>query len=357
MNATSAVAVGLMFAGAMTAAPAGAQPVIAAPPDTPSGLQNHVVFSEYSPLSRSVEVVHRLLTPLNARLVVQAAAQPGKHLREQSLDLANERFTLYVPPASSEKYALLVFIPPWERAEVPTEWVSALERHHMIFVSAANSGNAANVLDRREPLALLALHNVVLRYPVDQSRVYIAGFSGGSRVALRLLVGYPDAFRGALLMAGSDPIGQAEVPLPSGELLRQLQDSARVVYATGGTDEWHRIDDVRSRKSMQEFCIFDVAAESIAFKNHQTPDGPSFEHLLDTLSQQTAPDAAQLKACRARLGTDLDDELAKASALLRQGKLREARRMLVKLDARFGGLAAPRSVDLAEALDGHDLRP
>src|SRR5208282_4778992 len=61
--------------------------------------------------------------------------------------------------------------------------------------------------------ALLAAQNIMHRYTVNPDRVYVAGFSGGSRVAMRLALGYPDLFRGALLNAGSDPIGDALAPI------------------------------------------------------------------------------------------------------------------------------------------------
>jgi poly(3-hydroxybutyrate) depolymerase len=109
----------------------------------------------------------------------------------------------------------------------------------MILVSAANSGNGAGVLNRREPLALLAAENIMRSYPLDPERVYIGGFSGGSRMALRIARGYPDVFHGALLNAGSDPIGNAQIPLPPQELLRQFQESTRVVYVTGAHDNFN----------------------------------------------------------------------------------------------------------------------
>ena len=79
----------------------------------------------------------------------------------------------------------------------------------MLVVSAAHSGNDEATFARREPLALLAAHNIRKQYPVDSDRIYIAGFSGGSRIALRLALGYPDVFRGVILNAGSAPIGSS----------------------------------------------------------------------------------------------------------------------------------------------------
>src|SRR5207302_469453 len=104
-------------------------------------------------------------------------------------------------------------------------------------------------LARREPLALLAAHNLMRRYPVDPERVYVGGFSGGARVAMRLALGYPDLFRGAILNAGSDPIGGAEIPLPPRELFMRFQSSTRIVYVTGERDDPHVSDDSVSMQS------------------------------------------------------------------------------------------------------------
>lgn len=201
---------------------------------------------------------------------------------EQPIDLANEKFTLYVPTRTPAKgYALLVFVPPWREAVVPPHWIAALDRHDMIFVSASNSGNDANVLDRREPLALLAAHNVRQRYPVDPDRVYIGGFSGGSRVAMRLAVAYPDVFRAALLNAGSDSIGDGQLPLPAAELVRQFQDSTRLVYLTGQDDSVGLDQDVRSRESMQEWCAFDLQTQLLLRAGHEAAGPAALNRALD----------------------------------------------------------------------------
>ncbi len=179
-----------------------------------TGLQNDVVFSDYSPLSGSAELLHRFLSPLNAMRAGKRLAHSAVALRDQPIDLTQERFTVYVPShPPTEGYGLLVFVPPWENAMLPRGWAATLDRHGVIFVSAANSGNEANILDRREPLALLAAHNIMQRFHVDPARIYVGGFSGGSRVALRLALEFPDVFRGAFLNAGSDPIGDAQTPL------------------------------------------------------------------------------------------------------------------------------------------------
>src|ERR1700694_765343 len=158
-----------------------------------TGLQSDVVFSESSPLSSSAEILHRLLSPLNAVQVSKRLAHSAVALRDQPIELAQERFTVFVPShPPAQGYGLLVFVPPWQNAVLPRGWAAILDRRGVIFVSAANSGNEASILDRRDPLALLAAHNIMQRFRVDLERIYIGGFSGGSRVALRLALAYPD---------------------------------------------------------------------------------------------------------------------------------------------------------------------
>jgi pimeloyl-ACP methyl ester carboxylesterase len=318
----------------------------------PVGPQSNVVFTQYSSLSSVAEIVRRMLSPLEARRATQAASRSGKSMQGQALDLANERFSLYVPRKTSPQgYSLLVFVSPYEDARIPFDWISALDRHDMIFVSAARSGNSTNVFDRREPLALLGAVNVMSRYAIDPRRIYVAGFSGGSRVAERLAIGYPELFHGGLLLAGSDPPGEARLPLPPADIFARFQESGRLVYASGSQDTYHLAEDGVSRRSMSTWCVFDVAGGPIAGLSHELPDGGTIDRLLDELDAPRPPDPAKLAACRAQVDASLDAALRGVQDLAHAGKLDKARDALGKLDTRFGGLAAPRSVELAESLN------
>jgi hypothetical protein len=318
----------------------------------PVGPQSNVVFTQYSSLSSAAEIVRRMLSPLEARRVTRAASRSGKSLQGQPLDLAKERFSLYVPRETPPQgYSLLVFVSPYEDAKIPFDWISALDRHGMIFVTAARSGNSANVYDRREPLALLGAVNIESRYAIDSRRIYVAGFSGGSRVAERLAIGYPELFRGGLLLAGSDPPGDARLPLPPADIFARFQESGRLVYASGSRDAYHLAEDGVSRKWMPTWCVFDVADRTIAGLGHELPNGSTIDRLLDQLDAPRSPDPVKLAACRAQVGASLDAALRGVQDLAQAGKLDKARDALAKLDARFGGLAAPRSVELADSLN------
>ena len=318
--------------------------------DGAQGLIANVVFTQYGSASSSPELMRRLVTPLNGWRLQQRAASTGTAIVDQPIDLARERFALYVPPqAPPDGYALLVFVPPWNEARVPGEWTSILDRHGMIFVTAANIGNDASLLDRRDPVALLAAVNAMARYRVNPQRVYIGGFSGGSRVALRLALGYPDLFHGALLEAGSDPIGSA-VPLPPRALLEQFQTGTRIVYFTGQQDPARMDVDRQSRHSLHEWCIDDVDLRTIPSTGHDLAGAGALDRTLTSLETHHPPDATRLQACRARIASDLDQALAKVDAALARNDVAAARQQLDDADQHFGGLAAPRSVELATRL-------
>lgn len=323
----------------------------AQPQGAPAGLQPEVVFSDYTPLSGAAELTRRLMSPLNALRVSRVLQRSGTTLRDQVIDLSHEKFAVYVPMREPpDGYSLLVFVPPWPQAEVPRKFIPALDRHGTIFVSAAHSGNEADVLDRRDPLALLAAENIKRRYHVDPTRVYIGGFSGGARIALRIALGYPDVFTGALLDAGSDPIGGAEIPLPPAELLRRFQETTRVVYVTGARDEDHLQMDVVSRKSLESWCVFDLVTIDMPWVAHELADTGAFNSALRALADRKPGVTNKLSTCRSRLEGEVTSQLDQVERLESSGNRADAGSLLQKLDARFGGLAGPRSIQLAERI-------
>jgi pimeloyl-ACP methyl ester carboxylesterase len=283
-------------------------------------------------------------------------------MRKQSIDLADERFSLYVPAGAppAQGYGLLVFVPPWDAATIPAKWLPVLSRHRLIAVVAAKSGNDADVFDRRMPLALSGYENVSRRYPLASQRVYVGGMSGGSRVALRLALAFPDVFRGALLNAGSDPIGTSAVPLPDAALFRQFEEHGRLVYATGDEDAAVMRDDRHSRDSVRDLCFSDVVTLTMRGRGHEPADPATLERALDALDMPRKADP-KMQACRAARDRDIAQRLAGVGSRIDAGDVREAARQLEAIDAHFGGLAAPTSVQLARRLattgNGSATRP
>ncbi len=319
-----------------------------------AGLQSDVAFESYSPLSSATELTHRVVSPLTLRRLQTKLAESGQNMRDQSIDLAQERFSIYVPTTRPpDGYGLLVFVAPWQEAKVPQQWLPALDKRALIFVTAANSGNDENVINRREPLALLAAFNIMRKYSIDPSRIYVGGFSGGSRVALRLALAFPDLFRGALLDAGSDPIGDTQISIPATDLFRQFQQRTHVVYLTGKNDRDHLDQDLRSMRSMREWCVANVEDISIPFVGHEIADSASLGRALMKLDNPEPADARESSRCMKRIEDNVVHELDSVATLIANGDVASAETSLEKVDAHFGGLAAPRSIELMQAIEAH----
>src|SRR6202140_1775598 len=171
------------------------------------------------------------------------------------------------------------------------------------------------------------------RFPVDPERIYIAGFSGGSRVALRLALGFPDLFRGALLNAGSDPIGDAQTPLPPPELFSRFQEMTRIVYISGQNDAANVDKDAASTQSMLAWCVFDWYAERSPWTGHEVAGPAVFSRALDMLDSHADPKLARLNSCRLRIDGELGKQIGQTNDLLAAGNVDGARRLLDKVDA------------------------
>jgi pimeloyl-ACP methyl ester carboxylesterase len=320
---------------------------------TASGrVQGDVVFTRYSPLSSTREVARRVLPPLAHHRIERSLAASHQAMAEQTIDLASERFDLFVPSSAppAAGYGLVVYIAPSSGQIRLHDWDEPLDGHRMILVSAQRSGNDANVLDRRVPLALLAYENARARFPIDRQRVYLLGFSGGARVAEIVALAYPDVFQGAILDAGSDPIdGKDGSFKPPAELFRMFQRS-RLVFVTGDQDEDHLRQGDRSRESLRNNCVLDLESQIALRRGHQVIDAFALDRALDALEAKQRIDSDELARCNARVADAIAGELAQAEAAIARGDRDAARAQLDAIDVRFGGLAAPKLLQLADRL-------
>ncbi len=314
-------------------------------------IQRDFVFDTYSPLASSSVLTQRVMTPLLRERIRSGAQASGIAISEQSIDLAKERFSVYVPEGVKPVagYGLLVFISPWDKAGIPTRWMPVLARHGLAVVTAADAGNDQKVIDRRMPLALSAYENMRKRYPIDPARIYVGGLSGGGRVAMRLALAFPDVFHGALLNAGSDPVGTLEVPLPDAALFREFEQRSRLVYTTGSDDSAVMRTDMRSRDSLRELCFSDVTTLTMRGRGHEPTDPATLGLALEALNGPHT-DEPKMAACRVARDAEIADQLAAIGTRIDAGNLRDAAKQLQAVDEHFGGLAMPGSLDLARRL-------
>lgn len=323
-------------------------------PAQAGSLLREQMFSSYSALAAKDVLVPRVLVPTLVDRLQRFERDSGQRAAEHTVSLSEEHFDLFVPdqrPAAG--YGLLVFISPMPDFPLSADWQRELNLRGLIFVSARRSGNQQNVLDRRIPLALHAHEHVRLNYPLDPQRVYIGGFSGGSRVAWRMARAYADVFSGALLIGGSDAFGEPDTAPPLRAQMQALRSRSRIVFATGGSDLTNRAKDQRTRDSLQTFCVPGALTVWVPRVDHWVPPRRKFAEALDALDTPLEPTADQFAdqaRCEARLDAEVDAGLAAVQALLDAGDAAAAGEQLGALEDRYGGLAAPRSIDLAQRI-------
>lgn len=303
-----------------------------------------VSFTETTAVGTNGELLRRLFSPFAAADL--AAKNDAAALDGFPVDPRHEKFGLYVPAEKPTRgYGLLVWVSPLDGAGMPPDWPATLEERGVIFVTAARSGNDASPLGRRIPLALTAAANVVRSYPVDPGRMWIAGFSGGSRVAERMALAYPDVFSGAILDGSSDAIGTEDVPLPARERFERLLDRMTIVFS-GGADDVSNVEDAkRVASGLRRHCFDRLAIEVRHGEGHEIMNGRSLAKAIGFLDRAREAPSPANRQCRAALYSKIDAELALAEGMIQQ-KGRGARDALRSIDRRYGGLAAPRSLEL-----------
>jgi len=140
------------------------------------------------------------------------AAAPAEVSRRTGLrtsgdvDLGRETFETYVPTSyeRGKPHGLLVWIDSGSSGEITSpDWFDVLESVQVIWIGPNGAGNGRPA-DARVTLALDAVQGAFDRFDIDRRRVYVGGFSGGAKSALRALLGYPDVFRGGVFCAGAE---------------------------------------------------------------------------------------------------------------------------------------------------------
>jgi predicted esterase len=299
---------GIRLSAADKPAPAAAAATRPAqPPKT--GYSSNVKFTDRSPLSAAKETSARM-------------GWAGKTIKGVDLSadykLEEESFEVYVPASytGERAFGLVVFASPSPSGGLdPLDrnfgWQAALDKHELIWVGANNAGNDRSVFPRLG-LPIDAAANVQARYRIDPQRVYIAGISGGGRIASMLAVACPDVFRGGgFYMIGcnfyrvekskeKEGVYQASFYPPPPKVLAEAKRSKHV-FLTGDTDP-NRDQTQVYYEAFQHDGFAHCTYLQVPHVGHQPPPREWFEkgiEALDAPADATAAAAPQTRPAAA----------------------------------------------------------
>jgi predicted esterase len=118
-------------------------------------------------------------------------------------DLARETLHARLPAGYDPRQpaGLLVWSSPTPDGRIPAVLGEGLDELGIACVAADDAGNDRDVPDKFQ-LVFDAVATARERYHIDEDRVYIAGMSGGAKVASILGIGFPEVFDGFVSIAG-----------------------------------------------------------------------------------------------------------------------------------------------------------
>ncbi len=191
--------------------------------------------------------------------------------------------TVYCPPTYDGKTKLGVYIhiQPTDSAMNPSEgYKRIMDEHRLVFASPNAAGNDQADM-RRMALALDTLAQLRKDYPLDETRIYVGGLSGGGAESVFITLSYPDDFRGALdAVRGFDPFSDMCLPFAKpADIRKSAKYGQPLALITGAGDmnyEYIKKDVPNLKKSGFTAKLFDVPG----MKHEAAPPAALEEALL-----------------------------------------------------------------------------
>jgi predicted esterase len=185
-------------------------------------------------------------------------------------------------PKNNGFNGVVVFVSPNASAAPQADWIEVLERNNLIWVAAQDFGNTEPTA-KRIVAAIMGLTMVRQTFQIDNTRVYVAGMSGGGRVAGKVATMFPQLFTGAMYFVGTDFWTAAEKPL-----LERIAKN-RYVFLTGEND-FNRRETRRVYKKYLRAGVSQVLLMDLPSFGHQYPNGEQFNQAVMFLQTGVPPE-------------------------------------------------------------------
>lgn len=172
----------------------------------------------------------RFVTAWIAATVALAGEElPKGKVVDKVICSGNERqsYALYIPTTyepANRRRPILYCLDPGARGRVPVDRFAAAAEKAGFLVAGSNNSRNGPIEPVREAIAAM-LSDTQARFPIDDKRIYIAGFSGGARVALQW--GSNGAIAGVIACSAGWQPGEIPAKVPF------------KLFATAGVDDFN----------------------------------------------------------------------------------------------------------------------
>ena len=237
----------------------------------------------------------------------------------QGYDSRQQRYERFVPAPAKGKTDGLPMVLFISAGDGPAGWSqleSVCKQKGILFASPFGAGNNTP-MPRRVRIVLDVLDDVRRQYRIDPDRTYVAGFSGGGRVACQIAFGLPELFGGAIpVCAGGDLREEAW-------LRHRAIERLSIAFLTG-TEDFNLGEVERFRGPMFSDMAIRTKVTVVPKMGHGIPDAKPFLLSLEWLDAGVADRrklAQRFPASRiaAEDAPSRDDQ---AKLLLAEGELR-----------------------------------
>jgi predicted esterase len=215
-------------------------------------------------------------------LANQSVAEPPKEWLA-NYDSTKQRYEQFVPdktPAPREGWPLVLFI---SAGNEPASWKNlepVCRQQGIVFASPFGAGNNTS-MPKRVRIILDVLDDLRQRHTIDPDRTYIAGFSGGGRVACAVAFALPELFGGVMPVCAGGELRDEQW------LRHRVKDRLSVAFITG-TNDFNRGEVERFRTPLFEDIGIRAQATVVTGLGHGVPNDKVFDATLKWLDEAVA---------------------------------------------------------------------
>ncbi len=191
----------------------------------------------------------------------------------QDYKSTEQSYQLIVPSGLPAKWPadrtlpLVLFISPGDGPTGAAQWKETCQRNGVLFASPHAAGNRCP-FPQRVHIVFDVLDDIRRRYPIDPDRTYLAGFSGGGRVACTIGFALPEYFGGVISVCAAGDLR------PESWLRRRVADRLSVALITGETD-FNRSEVERFRGPLLKEVGVRTRSWIQSGSGHAIPAGPN----------------------------------------------------------------------------------